>query len=171
MVGPVCTILEVMESSTLMAILWLIAAAGFGIGEAAITGTFFLLPFAAGASVAAIASFAGASLLISLLVFAVVSGGSFFLLKPLVHKLDLDLPNPRGFGADRLVGHKATVIRAIGTGDTSGQVKVGGEVWTAVSQDGRSLEAGLAVKILEVRGNRVVVEADYFSESMKELPS
>jgi membrane protein implicated in regulation of membrane protease activity len=160
-----------MESSTVVAILWLIAAAGFGIGEAAITGTFFLLPFAAGASAAAIASFAGVSFLLSMLVFVVVSGGSFFLLKPLVHKLDIDLPNPLGFGANRLVGHSATVIRAIGTGESTGQVQVGGEVWTAVSRDGRSLEAGLAVKILEVRGNRVVVEADYFSESLKELPS
>ncbi len=159
-----------MESSTLWAILWLVAAAGFGFGELAITGTIFLLPLAVGAAGAAVASFAGASLLLSLLVFVVLSGGGFVLLKPLITKLDIDLPNPKGFGANRLVGHDATVIRAIGTGDVSGQVKVGGEVWTAVTEDGTSLEAGAAVKILEVIGNRVVVEPDFYNESMRELP-
>jgi membrane protein implicated in regulation of membrane protease activity len=47
---------------------------------------------------------------------------------------------------------------------------VGGEVWTAVTEDGHALEAGAAVKILEVIGNRVVVQPDYYSEGMKELP-
>ncbi len=158
-----------MESSTLWAIVWLVAAAGFGFGEIMITGTIFLLPFAAGAAVAAIASFAGVSLLLSLLVFVIVSGAGFYLLKPLIHKLDIDLPNPKGFGANRLVGHQATVIRAIGTGDTTGQVKVGGEIWTAITEDGKSLEAGALVKILQVVGNRVVVQPDYYTESMKEL--
>jgi membrane protein implicated in regulation of membrane protease activity len=159
-----------MESSTLWAILWLIVAAGFGFGEIMITGTIFLLPLAAGAAAAAIASFVGVSLLLSLLVFVVVSGAGFVVLKPLITKLDIDLPNPMGFGANRLVGHQATVIRAIGTGDSTGQVRVGGEVWTAVTEDGHSLEAGTAVKILEVIGNRVVVQPDYYSEGMKELP-
>ena len=158
-----------MESSTLWAILWLVAAAGFGFGEIMITGTIFLLPLAAGAVVAAVASFAGVSLLLSLLVFVIVSGAGYYLLKPLISKMDIDLPNPKGFGANRLVGHNATVIRAIGTGETTGQVKVGGEVWTAVTDDGSSLEAGTAVKILEVVGNRVVVQPDYYTESMKEL--
>ncbi len=158
-----------MESSTLWAILWLVAAAGFGFGELLITGTIFLLPLAAGAVAASVASFAGVSLLISLLVFVIVSGAGFYLMKPLINKLDIDLPNPKGFGANRLVGHQATVIRAIGTGESTGQVKVGGEVWTAVTEDGNSLEAGAAVKILEVVGNRVVVQPDYYTESMKEL--
>lgn len=160
-----------MENPTLWAIIWLVAAVGFGIGEAAVAGSFFLLPFAAGAAGAAIASFAGVPVLLSWVIFAVVSGGSFFLLQPLARKLDVDLPDPLGFGANRLVGHPGTVIRAIGTGDTTGQVRVGGEVWTAVTQDGTSLEAGSAVKIVEVRGNRVIVTPDYFGESLKELPS
>jgi len=159
-----------MESSTVWAILWLLVAAGFGFGEIMVTGTIFLLPLAAGAAGAAVASLAGASLLLSLLVFVIVSGAGFVVLKPLITKLDGDLPNPMGFGANRLVGHNATVIRAIGTGDTTGQVRVGGEVWTAVTEDGHSLEAGAAVKILEVIGNRVVVEPDYYAEGMKELP-
>lgn len=160
----------VMESSTVWAILWLIAAAGFGFGEVMVTGTVFLLPLAVGAVGASVASFAGASLLLSLLVFVVVSGAGFVVLKPLISKLDVDLPNPKGFGANRLVGHQATVIRAIGSGDATGQVRVGGEVWTAVTEDGHALEAGAAVKILEVIGNRVVVQPDYYSEGMKELP-
>lgn len=160
-----------MDNPTLWAIIWLIAAVGFGIGEAAVAGSFFLLPFAAGAAGAAIASFAGAPVLLSWVVFAIVSGGSFVLLRPLANKLDIDLPDPLGFGANRLVGHPGTVIRAIGTGDRTGQVRVGGEVWTAVTEDGTALEAGSAVKIVEVRGNRVVVAPDYYIDSFKELPS
>ncbi len=160
-----------MDNPTLWAIIWLIAAVGFGIGEAAVAGSFFLLPFAAGAAGAAIASFAGAPVILSWVVFAVVSGGSFVLLRPLANKLDIDLPDPMGFGANRLVGHPGTVIRAIGTGDRTGQVRVSGEVWSAVTEDGTALEAGSAVKIVEVRGNRVVVSPDYYSESFKELPS
>ncbi|NNF55829.1 MAG: NfeD family protein [Acidimicrobiales bacterium] len=160
-----------MDNSFVWAIIWALAAAGFGIGEAAVAGTFFLLPFAVGAAVASIASLAGAPVLVGWLIFAVASGISFFAVKPLAAKLDLDLPDPMGFGANRLVGHNATVIRAIGSGDVTGQVRVGGEVWTAMTQTGTALPAGAAVTIIEVKGNRVVVEADYFTESLKELPS
>ena len=38
-----------MEDSAVWAVIWLVAAAAFGIGEILIAGSFFLLPFAAGA--------------------------------------------------------------------------------------------------------------------------
>ncbi len=160
-----------MDNTFLWAIVWALAAAAFGIGEAAVAGTFFLLPFAVGAAAAALASLVGVPVLVGWLIFAVVSGASFFAIKPLAARLDLDIPDSTGVGANRLVGHNATVVRAIGSGEATGQVRVGGEVWTALALDGNALAAGAAVTIREVRGNRVIVEPDYYTESLKELPS
>ena len=53
-------------------VLWLIAAAAFGIGEM-LTTSFFLAPFAVGAPLAAVTDVAGAGELASWIVFVVVS--------------------------------------------------------------------------------------------------
>ena len=134
-------------------------AATFGIGEIVVAGTFFLAPFAVGALAAAIVSFLTAPVWVSWLVFLIVALLAFFALKPLARKLDMDLPNPAGIGANRLVGLDGTVKTAIPVGATgTGEVKIGGESWLAEGREGMGLPEGTHVRVIEVRGTRVIVE-------------
>lgn len=147
-----------MDDPTLWGIIWLVAAAGFGAGEIVIAGSFFLMPFAIGALLAAVASLLGAPILVGWLLFLIGSGASFLALKPLAAKLDAELPNPTGFGANRLIGATGMVIETIpGGGSTAGRVKVSGEEWLATGRDGMGVPAGTPVTISEVNGTRIVV--------------
>lgn len=148
-----------MDSPALWAGIWLAVAATFGIGEILVAGSFFLAPFAAGAVVAAIVSVFGAPVLVSWLVFILASLGFFFLLRPLAKRLDLELPNPLGTGANRLIGLTGSVIESIPSGVAhTGQVKIGGEQWRAEGRDGMGLPEGVKIRIVEVKGTRVIVE-------------
>lgn len=61
---------------------------------------------------------------------------------------------PTSVGPEALVGQTAETITPL---DPSGQVKVNGEIWSALSQSGTTIPAEQKVKILEVRGNTLHV--------------
>ena len=65
-------------------------------------------------------------------------------------------PSPIKTGMDAVIGSKALVISTVdGNG---GQVKIGGEVWSAIGVDGhRPLPPGTPVTVVEVRGATAVV--------------
>jgi membrane protein implicated in regulation of membrane protease activity len=148
-----------MNSPAVWAFIWLAVAATFGVGEILVAGSFFLLPFAIGALVAAIVSFVGAPILVGWVLFIVVSILAFLALKPLAARLDISLPNPTGIGANRLVGGVGRVATAIPTGTASaGMVQIEGEEWRAEGRDGMGVPAGTEVRIIEVKGTRVIVE-------------
>ena len=67
--------------------IWLGAAALFVMGEIAMTGAFFLLPFGVGATAATIVAFAGASEPWSWLAFVAVSAASFAGLRPMARRM------------------------------------------------------------------------------------
>lgn len=59
-------------------------------------------------------------------------------------------------GVDAVIGSKATVVSTVDAG--GGQVKIGGEVWSALGVDGhRALPPGTPVTVVDVRGARAVV--------------
>ncbi|NLM72855.1 MAG: NfeD family protein [Clostridiaceae bacterium] len=59
--------------------------------------------------------------------------------------------------ADALIGEKGIVINDI-TEHNAGQVKVKGQVWTAVSTTGETLEKDTEVFIKDIQGVKLVVE-------------
>lgn len=137
--------------------IWLGAVVVFALGELATAGSFFLLPFAVGALVSMILAFADIGLVWQWIAFVGVSGASFAALFPLRHRLDRDAPAV-GVGAKRLIGEPAKVLEPIPGGQAeTGLVRVGREEWRAESVDGRPVPVGQAVKVVEVRGTRVVV--------------
>lgn len=137
---------------------WLGATVGFGLGEMTSPGTFFMAPFAVGAVVATLFSFAGASVGLGWLVFVVVSAVSFAALRPVARRLDANTRNPRGVGSNRLVGEQGVVLDAVPDGpDALGLVRIGREEWRAQSSDGSSIARSTPVTVLEVKGTRVVV--------------
>jgi len=87
----------------------------------------------------------------------VVSAAGVGLAYPLRHRLDRDQPQD-GIGSRRLVGQAATVLELVSGGAVdSGLVRVGREEWRAESADGQPIPAGTTVKVVDVRGTRVVV--------------
>ena len=138
-------------------IVWLVAAAVFGIGEMH-TGGLYLLPFALGAALAALLSVAGAGALATVIVFAAVSALVVAALRPVARR-HRRLPPPIRTGAAALVGHRAMVIERIANGEGVGCVKIdGGEVWTARSlDDDEVIEAGERVEVVDIKGATALV--------------
>lgn len=146
-----------MDDPELWRWIWLLAA-GFGfIGEILTAGSFFLLPFGIGAAAACILAFADVSLAVQWVAFVGISLVGFAATRPLAKRLDASL-STEGIGARRWIGQPATVLDAIPGGpDGSGLVRVGREEWRAQSEAGGPVPEGAVVKVVEVRGTRLVV--------------
>ncbi len=148
-----------MEDPRVWALIWLAFAAAFGVGEMIAAGTFFLMPFAIGAFVAAIVSLIGAPVGVGWVTFLIVSFGSFLVLKPLARRMNSETPSPPGTGANRLVGLQGVVTESVPTGaGTSGLVSVMGEEWRAEGRDGMGVASGTEVRVIKVSGTRLIVE-------------
>lgn len=137
--------------------IWLVAAAAFFAGELGSPGSFYLVPFAIGATVSAVLAFAGVNVPIQAVVFLVISIAVFFAMRPLARRLDREGVT-HGVGARRLIGEPATVLAAIPGGPHElGTVRVHREEWRAESIDGHPVAEGAVVQVLEQRGTRLVV--------------
>jgi membrane protein implicated in regulation of membrane protease activity len=137
-------------------VIWLIAAAGLGIGEMH-TGGFYLAPFAVGAALATVVSVAGVGVLLSAVVFLASSGVVFAALRPVAQR-HRRLPPHIRTGAAALVGKPALVLERIANHEGVGCVKIDGEVWTARSFDeDEVIPAGERVEVVEIRGATALV--------------
>ncbi len=136
-------------------IVWLLVAVGFGVAEA-LTLSLFLAPFAVGALAGTVASAAGADLLPSSAVFAVVTAVSMLLLRPVARR-HLRQPSTTRTGTDALVGRTALVLQPLGGPEGLGQVRLDGEVWTARTDGLAEIPVGSTVTVLEIRGATAVV--------------
>ncbi len=137
--------------------IWLLIAGAFAAAEMFIAGTFFMLPFAAGALVAAIVAFAGGSTGLQWVLFLVVSAVGAVALIPLRKRLDAT-DHSDGIGSRRLIGQAAIVTDELTAGPTgSGAVQIGRETWRAMSADGSGHPVGAEVHVVDVRGTSVVV--------------
>jgi membrane protein implicated in regulation of membrane protease activity len=137
-------------------VLWLIAAAIFGVGEILTLG-FFLAPFALGALVAAVVAAAGAGTVVSWVVFLVVSVVMLAALRP-VARSHLRQPPRLRTGTAALVGRTGMVIERIANDEGVGSVRIDGEMWTARAYDeDEIIEAGKRVHVIEIRGATALV--------------
>jgi membrane protein implicated in regulation of membrane protease activity len=133
---------------------WMIAAGLLAVGEI-FTLSFFLGPISVAAVSAAIVSLAGAGLGIQWLVFIAVSLASLAVLRPIA-KRHLRTPAQIRTGTAALVGSRAVVLERV-DGD-GGQVKIGGEVWSARSFDeDHVFEEGARVEVLKIDGATALV--------------
>lgn len=133
---------------------WLIVTVVLSSAEA-IGGEFVLLMLGGGALVTTLAAIGVDTLWIQLVVFAVTSLLLVFGLRPQLKRHFLR-PHPVRTGMDAVIGAKASVISTVDA--NGGQVKIGGEVWSAVGVDGhRALPPGTPVTVVEIRGATAVV--------------
>jgi len=146
-----------MDDPTVWRWIWLIAIGVFAGGELILAGSFFLLPFAAGALAATVVAFAEGSLPAQWAAFVIVSALGAVALVPLRKRLDRNNVQ-NGIGSRRLIGQEAVVEVAIGAGPgSSGEVRLGREIWRAESANQNALAVGDVVLVVEVRGTAVIV--------------
>jgi len=131
---------------------WIGAAVFLAIAEI-FTAGFFMLPFAVGAAAAAALAYADVGEIPQLIVFLVVSLIALFTLRRFVVRGD-EKQHP--VGSNRFVGQQARVIEAIDPAHAQGRVRMDTEMWRATSDSG-PIPAGVDVKVVEVRGTRLVV--------------
>jgi membrane protein implicated in regulation of membrane protease activity len=137
-------------------VIWLIAAAIFGVGEI-LTLSFFLAPFAGGALIAAIIAAAGAGTAISWVVFLVVSIALLGALRPIARSHRRQ-PAQLRTGTAALVGRSGMVVERIANDEGVGAVRIEGEVWTARAFDeDEIIDAGKRVQVIEIRGATALV--------------
>jgi membrane protein implicated in regulation of membrane protease activity len=114
-----------------------------------------LLMFALGALAAAVAAGLGAPVWVAVLVFALVSLGLlFFVRPPMVERLHAGPTLATGHEA--LVGKSAVVSEPVDS--HGGRVKLSGEVWSARAEsDGESFDTGTEVVVTRIDGATAVV--------------
>ena len=121
------------------------------------SGDFYVTCFAIGAACAAVSTFLGIPFWAQVLVFAVGSVLSIWLIRPrLVGRLHRG-GEERQSNADALVGREGVVIETIPE-DATGYVKVDGDEWRARSADGESIEKGARVRVTDRQSIIVKVE-------------
>lgn len=142
-------------------ILWLVVALIFLIIEAATAGLTTIW-FAGGAFVALICALIGLSTAFQVVVFFIVSICLLvFTRKIFVEKLKTGSEKTN---VDALIGQRAVTISEIPAYGV-GQVRVGGQVWSAVCEkENVKIEAERAVKICRVEGVKLVVAALHENE-------
>lgn len=136
---------------------WLVAAVVLTVAEATTAGAFVFLPFAAGATVATVAAFAGAGVAVEWLAFLLASAAASAVLWPLGRRLERRSSAAK-VGAGRWAGREGYVLEDIpgGPGGT-GLVRLDREQWRAESAVGGPIRRGATVLVTRVDGTRLVV--------------
>lgn len=134
--------------------LWLIAAGIFFIIEIATVG-FLIFWLGIGALFAMVASFFTDNLLIQTTVFVISSSVLIPLTKPIVNKY-FDDGKTIVTNAYSLIGKVGIVTTEINTLNSTGQVKVNGEIWSAKADE--DIKQGTEVEILKIDGVKLIVK-------------
>lgn len=135
------------------AVVWLIAAGILAIIEAFTLGLTSIW-FAGGAVGAAIAAILGASLLVQVLVFLVISILLIAVTRPLVRKR---LNNrTEKTNVEAIIGQEGIVEKTVSQ-HSAGQVRADGKVWTALCPEGE-IKKGRIVIIKSIKGVTLTVE-------------
>lgn len=136
---------------------WWIGAAFLLVVVEMVSLDLVLIMFAGGAIAAAVASMAGANLIVQIIVFGVVATLLLLALRPwllkyLRHRTPLTETN-----ISAQVGRTGTVVAEVT--DDGGRIKLFGEVWTARSVDGQRFPVGYDVRVVRIDGATAVVDA------------
>lgn len=129
---------------------WLGIAAVLGMAEL-VSLDLVLIMLAGGALAGMVTAAVGAGFALQVIVAGITAVAMLAIVRPsLVARLHAG-PELR-LGAAKLVGQRAVVTQQI-TGLAVGQIKIGGEIWTAAPYDEHDvIEPGATVEVFEIRG-------------------
>lgn len=111
--------------------------------------------FAVGALAALIANLGGLNVIGQIVLFLVLSAVCLVATRPLVKKLTA--AKIQKTNADRCIGAEAVVTEEINNLESTGQVKVIGNIWTARSTDDTVIEKGTVVIVERMEGVKLIV--------------
>ncbi len=135
-------------------VIWVIAAAALAAGEIFTLG-FFLGPIAIAAALAAVVAAVGLPVEVQVAVFAVATAGSLAFIRPVARR-HMRTPARLRSGTAALVGTQALVLERVDR--DCGQVKIGGEIWTARAYDEDDVfEPGARVDVMKIDGATALV--------------
>lgn len=149
---------------SIMVWVWLAAIVLFGIVEA-VTAGLVSIWFVAGSAAALVAAALGATVLIQVLLFAVVSAIALALTRPVVRKLTKQNKIPTN--ADRVLDEEAKVTERISNVDSTGSVYVDGKTWSARAVGEAVIPEGSIVRIRRMEGVKLYVEPIKETEEVK----
>ena len=99
------------------------------------------------------------SLIIQTAVFVISSGLLLFFTKPFVDKYVTKEDEAVATNAFSLIGKQGIVTEDMNTLPSSfGQVRVGEEVWSAVSEDSNEIKKGTEIEVVKIDGVKLVVK-------------
>lgn len=139
--------------------LWIIVGIVLSILEIFTSG-FLVINFGIAAIITGLVAWAGVGFKVQVFTFAISSLILFALSRKLATKyLNKDKPEART-NVDALKDQSGIVTERIPGGLDRGQVKIGGEEWSAISEDNVEIPAGDKVVIVRVEGNKLVVKKE-----------
>src|SRR3954463_7676389 len=135
--------------------IWVILAAVLAAGEVAAQFTFILGPVAIAALLPALLAGLGAPIEAQIISFIVASIASLALVRPIARR-HMSTPARIRTGTAALIGSRALVLDRVDA--DHGQVKIGGEVWTARPYDeSEGFEPGTRVDVMKIEGATALV--------------
>ena len=133
---------------------WLILAGIFAIGEVITTG-FLIFWLSLGSLIAMVVSFFTDNIIIQTTVFLISSVILILATKPLVKKFaNIETVKTNAYS---IIGKKGLVTKDINSIKSTGQVKIDGELWSAIGIDDMDIPEGTEVEVNEIKGVKVVV--------------
>ncbi len=134
---------------------WLTLAILFLFAELGTPGLFIFIAFSVGFFISAVTAFFEASFVVqcwtalisSILAFTILK---YFFASKIKNAVTEDT------NTDALTGRKGVVVKIVEP-NKKGQVKIGGEIWSAISQDNMILQTDEVIKVLRVVGNKLIV--------------
>ena len=134
---------------------WLIASGIFFIGEIMTVG-FLLFWFGIASLISMVVSFFTSNLVIQMVVFLVSSVILILATKPFVKKF----MNKKNIATNAysLIGKTGLVIQEIDNVKCIGQIKVGGEVWSAQSEDNSVIPVNTEIELTKIDGVKAIVK-------------
>ena len=121
--------------------------------------SFLLIWPGIGSFFAFIASILGASIEVQIAVFAITTTIMIIFMKPLVKKFFKNKDDTK-MNNNAMIGKKGIVIKEINPLEETGQVKVAGELWSAITLDNTKIQINEIVKVTKVEGVKLVVTKD-----------
>lgn len=136
--------------------IWLIAAGIFFIVEIATVG-FLVFWLGIGAIITMIVSFFIPNIYVQVAVFVITSTLLIFLTKPFVNRF-LGKTKSVATNAYSIIGQTGIVTKEINPIMGTGQIKVGGETWSAKTTSDEVIPEGTEIEVMQIDGVKAVVK-------------
>ena len=137
------------------ATLWLILCGACLVTEI-FTVSFLMFFPGVGAFLAFLATLLGANLTVQSIVFIVSTALMIIFIRPLVAKLFKT--KDVAMNSNALIGKTGVVLKDIKGEDKIGQVKVAGEIWSAVTENDEEILKDAKIKVLSISGVKLIVK-------------